>query len=395
MTFRDLRRLGAPDVDAWLRELETDAADLLHLQNRLRSRLPGETARAASELLWLRTKARKKFPSGTIRWFDREGYEQATGEWIAEYRARRFSGGGRVCDACLGIGGDAVALAQRGRVIGIEVSPLRCALALCNAQSAGAASLAVVCGDATRWLPPHDLLFLDPSRRRGHQRFVTVQELTPQWGFCVEAASAAQGAAVKLSPLMHPEDYGLDAEIEFFSAAGECRDQTLWFGALKQGRLRATVLPAGESISVDDPAAEEVSPVLSWVYIPDPAVARAGLSAQCAARFGLRLVSRDLEVVTGDRRVNTCLLRPYRVKQVIPWNRKLLRQEFRRLRARPDILIRRGTRASEDSLRALFPKYGDRPVAALFLAAPEHPVAVVAERHEKKGDRELGSSGHP
>jgi len=397
MTFEELRLLEAPETDRWLRKLQAETKDILRLQKQLRSRLPAGAARAASELLWLRNKARAKFPSGTIRWFDREGYEQATDELIAAHRARRFVGSRLICDVCLGVGSDGVALARQSRTVGVELVPLRCGLARLNARNAGVESLDVVCADATKWLPPHELLFLDPSRRRGHQRFVTVQELTPGWSFCVEAALAARGAALKLSPLMHPEDYGLDVEIEFISSTGECRDQTLWFGELKQGRLRATVLPGGEFVTADDPASEDVSPVGEWLYLPDPAVARAGLSRQCAARFGLRLVCRDLEVLTGDRLVCTDLLRPYRVQEVIPWNRKLLRQEFRRLRARPDVLIRRGTRATEDSLRALFPKHGDQPVAAVFLGASEGPVAVVAQREETKkaSDREESSSGHP
>ena len=379
MTLDDLSVLASPAVDDWLRELQQSAQDELRLQNVLRGRLPAGVARAAAELIWLRRKAVAKFPGGRVRWFDREGYEQSTGELISEYRAKRFAEAERICDACAGIGGDGVALAAHAEVVGVEVSPARCGMTRLNARDVGCHRLQTVCADATRWLPPRDYLFLDPSRRKGHQRFVTVQELTPSWDFCVEGATSARGAAIKLSPLMHPEDYYLDAEIEFLSSKGECRDQTLWFGALKRGRLRATVLPSGESVSVDDPSCDEVAPVGEWVYVPDPAVARAALSAQCAARFGLRLVSRDLEIVTGDQLVETALLRAYRVAAVIPWERKLLRKELRRLNARPEVVVRRGTRASEEQLRSLFPKKGERRMAALALNAPKCSVVVLSD----------------
>ena len=64
---------------------------------------------------------------------------------------------------------------------------------------------------------------------------------------------------------------------------------------------------------------------------------------------------------------------------VIPWERKLLRKELRRLNARPEVMVRRGTRAPEEQLRELFPKKGERRMAALFLNAPEGPVVVLSE----------------
>jgi hypothetical protein len=63
----------------------------------------------------------------------------------------------------------------------------------------------------------------------------------------------------------------------------------------------------------------------------------------------------------------------------IPWERKLLRKELRRLNARPEVMVRRGTRASEEQLRSLFPKKGERRMAVLALNAPECSVVVLSE----------------
>jgi hypothetical protein len=61
------------------------------------------------------------------------------------------------------------------------------------------------------------------------------------------------GLAVKVSPAVRLDEVRqLPCEIEFVSLAGELKEATLWFGTLRQGTRRATVLPAEASLQGED-----------------------------------------------------------------------------------------------------------------------------------------------
>lgn len=94
----------------------------------LRQREGLSEVRCALLLEQLRTRSRAvvKYPA---RWASRllatsTGLEQSTDAWIAAYKATRFPVGSRVADLCCGIGGDAMALAKRCRVTGVDCDPL-------------------------------------------------------------------------------------------------------------------------------------------------------------------------------------------------------------------------------------------------------------------------------
>src|SRR4051794_34729015 len=94
--------------DAQLREL-----------TRLRRLATPERAAAAYEIARLRRHAAAKFSNAAALYFTREALEQASGEAIAGYRARRYQAFGMVADLCCGVGGDTLALARAARVAAV------------------------------------------------------------------------------------------------------------------------------------------------------------------------------------------------------------------------------------------------------------------------------------
>ncbi len=58
--------------------------------------------------------------------------EQATDEVVAAYKAGRFPPGRLMVDFCCGIGGDLLALASRGPVLGVDRDPVLALLAGAN-----------------------------------------------------------------------------------------------------------------------------------------------------------------------------------------------------------------------------------------------------------------------
>ena len=56
--------------------------------------------------------------------FTRLGLEQATDAWVARYKATRFPAGQLLADLCCGIGGDLMALSERGPTRGVDRDPV-------------------------------------------------------------------------------------------------------------------------------------------------------------------------------------------------------------------------------------------------------------------------------
>ena len=80
-----------------------------------------EAARWALMQLDLRKRATKKFGDLANKMlFEREALEQATSLAVARYHASQFPQGGPVIDLTAGLGGDTLALAERGPVVAYE-----------------------------------------------------------------------------------------------------------------------------------------------------------------------------------------------------------------------------------------------------------------------------------
>src|SRR5262245_36986117 len=91
---------------------------------RLQKQHPAALGKAALETVTLRAKAQGKFSRAQAMYFTRDGLEQASGEAIAAYRARRFAGMESALDLGCGLGADSLALAEHCQVTGIDLDRL-------------------------------------------------------------------------------------------------------------------------------------------------------------------------------------------------------------------------------------------------------------------------------
>ena len=82
-----------------------------------------EAARWAIGQWELRKKAVGKFKQAAEMLFTAEALEQSTHEAVAKWRASQFPEGALVADLTTGIGGDLIALAKRGPVLGFDLDP--------------------------------------------------------------------------------------------------------------------------------------------------------------------------------------------------------------------------------------------------------------------------------
>ena len=93
---------------------------ILRLAKRLRRFISPTQAALVMELTNLRIRARKKFSLADEMFFTQRSLEQASGERLSDYKARRFGQCQNVVDLCCGIGGDAISIARTTTVTGID-----------------------------------------------------------------------------------------------------------------------------------------------------------------------------------------------------------------------------------------------------------------------------------
>lgn len=335
----------------------------LGLQSRLRRQFSDELVRAALSLNDLRRRAAVKFTRAESMWLDRRGLEQSTSELVACHKAKRFDDA--TWDLCCGIGGDAIALAERNSVTAIDVNPAACLRTQWNAEVYGVAErVETRCANVLKLGAVNGLIHVDPDRRAGSEgKASRIEDYVPGLPELLQLMSRCRGGAIKVGPACNFGGKFPDTEIELISLAGECKEATVWFGELA-GRqpFRATALPSGETIAGHPlDAVALVKPLGQYVYDPDPAVVRAGLIDVVAQRLGLSRLDGAEEYLTADTLVNSAFVHPFEVLAELPNNETDLRGWLRTSDFGQIEIKCRHIPVNAESLRRRLPLPGNQP----------------------------------
>ena len=281
----------------------------------------------------LREKAATKFGDLAARmYFTPDGLEQATRLSVARHRAARLNAfvTQTLIDLGCSIGGDLIANAEQGiTVAGVDLDPVRVAVARANLEALGLPGAVAVADATTVDTSPFSVAFADPARRGARGRVFNADGWEPPWPF-VESL-LARTSCVKVAPGI-PHDLIPDGvEAEWVSDHGEVKEAALWSGGLATVRRRATVLGDGGLATVteeDDPGAD-VREVGGYLYEPDGAVIRAGLVTAVAAGVQGGLIDAQIAYVTSDSAFRTPFARGYRVIEELPYREKQLKAALR------------------------------------------------------------------
>ena len=337
VTVSDYEWLVSDAGAEWLRQLAQAEGSLVSLAGRLRDKLSPARTHLVIEQVELRRRAEKKFSQAAEMFFTTIGLQQSTDEWIAGHKAARYRVGEPVVDLCCGIGGDLLALAGRGPAAGMERDEELAVLARANACVSGAKAVEVVHGDvAGRDLSLFYGWHIDPDRRAKGFRTTTIQRYEPGLDVIEQLLETNTQGAVKLAPAtVAPERWQSDAELEWISRHGECRQQVAWFGELTRhaGSRTATQLqPDGAAHSVTGAAGVQL-PVAGaigrYLYEPDPAVLAAHLTGYLAALHHLSGAAAGIVYLTADTRVDDALLHVFEVSEVLPFDRRRVKALLR------------------------------------------------------------------
>jgi len=352
---------------------------------------PAELARAALETVLLREKAVVKFPHAGKMYFTRQALEQASAGEVSAYRAERYRPYNLVVDLGCSVGGDTLYLASAVPTLGIDIDPLRLAMAGANLRAAHAAhgglhgSTHFLLADLVSPLPlfrslQSCALFFDPARRSGHRRAYSVREYLPPLSIIREWLPFFPALGVKISPGVDLDELAAyEAEIEFISLRGELKEAVLWFGPFRTASRRATLLPGPHTLieAVGEQQAE-VSDPLSYMYEPDAAVLRAGLVRNLGSQLNAAQLDPEIAYLTAEKKMPTPFARVWAVEDWFPFNLKRLRAYLRQRGIGQVTVKKRGSPITPEQLIHDLRLKGDLERVVFLTQLRGRPVVIIA-----------------
>jgi SAM-dependent methyltransferase len=306
-----LALLDDPDLDLLEGELARGAPEL-PLLDRLRKKHTPEHSRVLLEQALLNLKARQRGVFRTERRLalNAEALEQASCWEVAAHRAEQLherAPAGLVLDLGCGAGGDSLELARLRPVLSIDLDPERVALLAHNARQLEL-TLETRQGDWLEMnLPEAAAAFVDPGRRQNGRRIFDPEQYQPPLSRVLQLRAPL--LCVKVAPGIPDVSIPAEAETEFISHQGSCKECVLWIGVSSQpGLRRASVFVDGMWLSRTGNSSEQlpVEPLQPgmWLHEPDPAMIRAHALGSLAEELAAGLLDSTLAYLVGppDRR---------------------------------------------------------------------------------------------
>jgi len=353
----------------------------------------------------LRAKGHEKFgefADGML--FTADGLEQATRLEIAAHHAGRFRGAGihRVYDLGCGIGADAMAIAGLDlQVTAVDADEVTATLAGVNLRHWPGASASVGTVEGTA-LPAgegarHTAAWLDPARRtpgvtdpRGRTRRVfRMDAISPSWATVQSVAASMPATGAKMSPSFPHAAVPAGTEAQWTSLGGEVLECAIWWGPLvnRAGRSALVIGSRGRSWTVHESDAEAqagAAPVASsmgqigpWLYEPDRAVIRAGLTGVLTSAVDGFELDSGVGYVTSRRCVNVGYARRFAVTESMPFNVKALRAWLRDRDVGRVTIKKRGVTVDADALRRQLRLSGSVEMTLVLTRVKNHQVCLV------------------
>jgi THUMP domain-like/RNA cap guanine-N2 methyltransferase len=368
---------GRALLDRLFRE-EPAAGDSLRLGSSLREQFTPELVAAALTQHELRRAGESKFRKASRMLFTRPGLEQASAELVSRYRASRFEGFGRLADLCTGIGGDLISIAGHGETLAVDLDEVHLRMAVLNAGVYGvAAGVRAVHADVRSVdLTDVDGVFVDPARRSSGRRLRTGQS-EPPLSWCLGLARVVPAVGVKLAPGLDRDAVPPGWELEFLADRRDLKEAVAWSPALATAARRATILPAGHTLTPSDGAPVPVRPPGGFLLDPNPAVTRAGLVEELARATGCWKIDDQIAFLSADHLVHTPFARTLRVIESAPWKEKQLTARLRALDIGAVDIRRRGLAGDVTELHRRLKLHGTRRATLVMTRMLDQPWSLV------------------
>ena len=317
-------------------------------------------------------------------YFTREALEQASPFEVSRQRSERYQGFDYLVDLACSIGSDTLNMGQIAPTNGIDIDPLRLAIADANAAALNLSTqIDFIRADIVSCLPlkvsDHCAIFFDPARRAGGMRAYSINDYKPPLGIVSDWVTKFPALGVEISPGVNKAEIAdFDAELEFVSLGGELKEALLWFGPLKTQRRRATILPGPHSLTGKEMIeALPLSEPIGYIYEPDAAVLRAGLVAKLGQQIGAFQLDPDIAYLTADKEIHNPFSRVWEIEDWFAFNVKRLR-EYLRVRNVGEIAVKkRGSPLQPEELIHMMRLRGDDRRVVFLTHLDGAPIIIV------------------
>jgi len=347
---------------------------------------PGLVAAVLSQSR-LRVRARSKFgPFADRMLFTESGLEQATRLQVAAQHAGRFQKAGIswVADLGCGIGADALAIAALDlEVTGVERDEVTAAIAAFNL--APWSNARIEHEDATRFaLDGVDGVYLDPARRTSSRRLGNPADWSPSLQFAFDVARRFP-TGIKLGPGVDRSLIPDECEAQWISVGRDVLEVGLWFGGLaRPGIRRAALIVSDQGTSELTAGADSVDADLGdlgdYLYEPDGAVIRARLIGDLVRSVGGRMLDHSIAYFTADEPIASPFAAGFRVREVFPFDEKLLKRELATRKVGTLEIKKRGMDVDPATLRARLALKGPNSATLILVRAGGKRLALLADR---------------
>lgn len=365
-----------------------DGRDDLQLAgSRWMSDLPASARAALLEQRELRMRGLRKHGRAREMFFTPLGLQQMTTEVLARYKAGRLPAGTKtVADLGCGLGGDSFYLPPEISVIGVDKNRETLRAYQHNTRLFRPAT--AIEADVTKFFARVDGILLDPARRaldsiKGARDFN--EEPDPGWDAMTDLVRKFRNAAIKLGPGTRLPEAFAEEEREYIGLNDECLEMAVRTGDFgRRGMVRAVELPEGAEVSalaadipdsfgcVEDPG--------GFFYEPVKSLVRSHLFGVVAQREGLWQLDGRIAYLSGNRKVESPLLKRYRFIAAFPCDEVVLRREV----VARDIGIleikKRGIEIDPDAWRKRLKPKGSQTATLVFTRVREKGCVLWVER---------------
>ncbi|GAB3067671.1 50S ribosomal protein L11 methyltransferase [Intrasporangium mesophilum] len=355
-----------------------DQVTSLQLQGRLRDAgYAPDLVAAAMTQSRLRARGAEKFgqfADGML--FTADGLEQSTRLAIAARHAHRYAAAGvrEIYDLGCGLGADAMAFAGLDLTVrGVDADEATARIAGVNLRHWPSARVTHARAEDVR-LPEgegrrHLGLWLDPARRvtgvadiHGRtKRVFSLDAISPSWPEVLAYADQVAATGAKLSPAFPHGAIPPGAEAQWTSWHGEVLECAIWWGPLATtaGRTAAVCTEAQTSVVTQveaeaadgQPGLTSVHELAEWLYEPDRAVVRAGLTGALVSAVDGAELAAGVGYVTSGAAYDLPWARRFRIVEAMPFSTKRLARWLRDHGYDRVTVKKRGVTIDPDALR--------------------------------------------
>ncbi len=371
ITPQEFIELQDPSIYNYILEFENRDPAEFALKFR-DSKLP---ARAIAEQIKCRKKASKKLPSlNFFRIFDSLALEQATGEIAAKYKSS-FISGVRGIDITGGLGADTYFLSRNfNEYLYCEKNQLLKDIFDYNLFFSKKNNIKTFSDDGIKFLQNNksrfDWIYADPSRRRGDKRSVDINYYSPDIpGNLALLFSRADKICIKVAPAFDITEalriFRRIERITIISVGGEVKEVLIIMNsslpdenipvieaAVLSGSERAPFILSqkwgedGDFNIADNPG--------EFLYEPDSAIIKSGLSRRLARDFKLEVIINQGVFLTSLKKIPCFPGRVFRIEETIPFREKEIKRWLKKKGIKKVNLVRKDFPWSVEKLRKKF-----------------------------------------